>query len=293
MGKSQADQHMIKEGLGYKDINSSATKTYRKQFDGDEWPPAKHLPDSKAPPAGFGANLAKLPTAFCGTQAEVLLMIQGAPASVAPITKTWTHGEILALIKTEQNQGGSGIKSGTCHNYGESGHWSRECPKRRDNSGRNRPPNWKKVAPAVGATSTKVSNGKTFNWCSKCGRWTTTHATASHTGGCTDEASANLVFSIDPSAWHADTQSGITFQDLWNLVRPYILMAQYGFLILKAPVFVAFLVVIFRTIIFTLWKQGVNALAPLCWLIGLLATLWMGLTTGSGYDDNPPEPRWK
>jgi hypothetical protein len=58
MDKSQADAHMVARKLHYKDINSVATKAYRKQFDRGEWPPAKNLPDSRAPPAGYGAHIA-------------------------------------------------------------------------------------------------------------------------------------------------------------------------------------------------------------------------------------------
>jgi hypothetical protein len=36
MDKIQADAHMVKEKLHYKDINSGATKPYRKQFDRGE-----------------------------------------------------------------------------------------------------------------------------------------------------------------------------------------------------------------------------------------------------------------
>jgi hypothetical protein len=56
MDKAQSDAHMVKHKLHYKDINSAATKAYRKQFDRSECPPAKNLPDSKAPPAGYGAT---------------------------------------------------------------------------------------------------------------------------------------------------------------------------------------------------------------------------------------------
>ena len=36
MDKPQADTHMVKEKLHYKEINASASKTYRKQFDQGE-----------------------------------------------------------------------------------------------------------------------------------------------------------------------------------------------------------------------------------------------------------------
>jgi hypothetical protein len=109
MDKAQADAHMATNKLHYKDINSAATKAYRKQFDHGEWPPAKNVPDSKAPPAGYGANVAVTSTQeWCGTQAEVLAMIQQDKA-------VWkgTQAEVLTLIKQE----GGGIKFGLLFDF--------------------------------------------------------------------------------------------------------------------------------------------------------------------------------
>jgi hypothetical protein len=149
MDKTHADSHMTAQGLGYKDVIAGAIKPYRKQLDRNEWPPAKNQTDAKSVPTNFGANLAVNdvagPTdAFCGTQAEVLLMLQAAKPANDPI-KTWTHGEVLALIKSEQQGGGGSNKSGACHNCGVVGHWSRECPKPRQGTGTrpSGPPHWK------------------------------------------------------------------------------------------------------------------------------------------------------
>jgi hypothetical protein len=56
MDKTQADAHMVTKKLTYKDINAAATKACPKQFDCAEWLPAKHLPDSKAPPQLMGTE---------------------------------------------------------------------------------------------------------------------------------------------------------------------------------------------------------------------------------------------
>jgi hypothetical protein len=77
MDKTQADAHMTTQKLHCKDINALATKACRLQFDRGEWPPAKHLPDSKAPPSVCGANVGES-NQWCGTQAEVLAVIKEA-----------------------------------------------------------------------------------------------------------------------------------------------------------------------------------------------------------------------
>ena len=68
---------MVEEMLHYEDINSTTSKAFCKQFNCGEWSPARNLPDSKAPPTGYSANVAETKT-WCGTQAKVLAMIQEA-----------------------------------------------------------------------------------------------------------------------------------------------------------------------------------------------------------------------
>jgi hypothetical protein len=286
MDKAAADAHMVKEKLHYKDINNAATKTYRKQSDLGQWPPAKNASDSKAPPAGYGAHLAQTKE-WCGTQAEVLAMIQGHAAP----EKVWggTQAEVLALIQNAQQ---NRTKTGNCHNCNKPGHWSRECPLKTKEGGT---PNWKKVAPPTGTAATKLVGDKTFNWCGKCGRWTTTHDTLSHTGngGKTEanigEAGPGLEFQ-DPSAWHVDLYSSLTLGEIWYMFSPYVMLLQFVTLSYFSPIFLNFAATVLWATISTLWNQGVNSLAPLCWLAGLLGTLWLGMQCAP---DDEPEPRWK
>ncbi|KAI2492314.1 hypothetical protein MHU86_22220 [Fragilaria crotonensis] len=109
----------------------------------------------------------------------------------------WKHGnpitraEVLNLIQSKTSNNGAGLaKKGVCHKCNKPGHWSRECPENNKGKGRNgngneRPKDvksWKSTPPPSGAPQVKQANGKAFNWCASCKRWTTTHATATHTG---------------------------------------------------------------------------------------------------------------
>lgn len=69
--KSAANDHMHALKLTYKkDICKQAEDTYRTLYDCKEWPPARNVRDSKAPPAALGhiAEESKIPM----TRADVL-----------------------------------------------------------------------------------------------------------------------------------------------------------------------------------------------------------------------------
>jgi hypothetical protein len=249
--------------------------------------------DARAPPAGFGVNLAE-EGLWCGTQAEVLVLIHNSSTNLTP-TPPWggTQAEVLALIQNSQQ---TGPKPGVCHNCQKPGHWSRECPEPRREGGSRRPgsPNWKKVPPVAGDPVTKTMSGKVFQWCAKCGRWTTTHATDSHTGG-RDKVEANMALVLDPSAWHTDLDSVISLADVWGWIRPFCLLIQGGLLFYFFPIFLDFVIEVLFAAVPMMWEHGVTTFAPLLWLSSLLFTLWLGMSCSAPPPDSlaDPEPRWK
>jgi Zinc knuckle len=202
--KSAAQAHMVAEKLTYQDICREAEDTYRTQYDRKEWPPTSNAPDVRAPAATFG-NMAT------------------APTDNAPITRA----EVMNLIQSQPTAGQDQAKKGNCHKCGKAGHWANKCPdnvtaNRKNNSGRgnqnhgsqnNKPQSWRTVPPPPGTGTAKKVKDKTFNWCEKCRRWTTTHTTATHTGqrrnppaAATPQANLSTL-SLDPSVWLFDFPS--------------------------------------------------------------------------------------
>eukprot|EP00978_Attheya_sp_CCMP212_P004938 scaffold10802_cov57-Attheya_sp.AAC.2 len=117
-------------------------------------------------------------------------------------------------------------KKGLCHNCNKPGHWARECPSKKNGSSRPQCPDnrsnqgrgfdrnhtnsnqnsttnfnsWRHTKPADGEPQEVKKNGKTFQWCDHCKRFSTTHGTATHTGGKPPDLQANCLVA-DPSVW--------------------------------------------------------------------------------------------
>ena len=103
--KTAAIDHMRAMELTYNNICSQAEDTYRTLYDRKEWPPARNVHDSKAPPVAFGHIAVE-----CGTpiiRAEVLTLIQNKPRASGSPSK----------------------KPGNCNKCDKPAHWANnECP---------------------------------------------------------------------------------------------------------------------------------------------------------------------
>ena len=116
----------------------------------------------------------------------------------------------LTLVHQSKSNGSHSKSTSSNNNNGSNNR--RRTNKHKSNNGRfNRQRSdctgWRFKGPANGEPTTKIVNGQTFHWCTKCfggaGFWTKTHTTETHTGSSTSasvSASTNFV-SVDPSFW--------------------------------------------------------------------------------------------
>lgn len=178
MTQDEATSIIIKEELSVRDICRIATDKYRTLVSRGRWPPARHNPDSKAAPTKFGAY------------------------TLVP------HDQ-----KTKKKDG--------CFNCGSLEHMARECPEpkkehpqlkkqlpqkqQRPNTNPKRHENrnpWKRTPPGTNDNLTKKVNDKTWHWCAKCDRWSTTHGTNEHKSPANKESKHQANIVMHHSAWN-------------------------------------------------------------------------------------------
>ena len=168
--KTDQDSKFAKDRLTYTDVCMQATDAYKILKHDNMWEPAK-LPRDSQRPAQIGL----------------------------------TSAEIMMLKETMSSNNGfkKGTKSNTdksvrgCYNCGSKDHMIRDCPllNKSGTKGNNKKGNGKfknkrhssmskwKLTPPGDPNETKTVNGKVYYWCAKCGNWTPTHKTETHTGG--------------------------------------------------------------------------------------------------------------
>ena len=143
----------------------------------------------------------------------------------------------MALMSNFQSYGSHNNykgKKGNCNYCGQPGHWIPDCPilKKKNkasssqiNASDRKKKNWRKTAPATGASETITKEGRKYYWCQTCKRWTETHSTATHVVGFgkgdkdkSTDVVASASLAIDPSAWLCSTSTVSTFGRLRSFI---------------------------------------------------------------------------
>jgi len=273
MEKADKDKHMEDEELTYRHICEKVEIRYRSYKDKKEWIPAKNVPDSRAPPSKFGAN-----------------MIEDKP-----LTRT----EFMTLM-----QSGFAKQEKPCYECGEVGHWKRDCPKLKGKTGGQQPrqqrgrygqsqrtgqqaKSWKLIPPGQGQPQSKfTSEGKAFHWCAKCKRWSTTHGTAEHTGKSGPRDSnpqANMFLVPDPSAWNVEFPARMALFAQLVVGLPSFLLAMFlgglsVFLaigdVATAWNFIASFLVMYGAILWHMARMVWIYTAPILWFFMFIWSLW-------------------
>ena len=173
MDKAAADLHMAQVNLTYDDVCLAASTTYRTLLDNNSWSPARLPGRQRGPYSRGNANINLTEDSSNGKPQEM-----------------FTAAEVMNLIQSKSYDGAR-KKELACFGCGGN-HMIKDCPekkkknggwinhKKRGNHSGGDDKKWQRVAPKEGESSTKEVKGRTFNFCKKCNRWTTTHTTDTH-----------------------------------------------------------------------------------------------------------------
>ena len=261
--RDEQSKSFAQDKLSYKDVCLYAVKIYNELRSNNMWEPGKLPKDRHAPNINF-------------TKAEILNLIESVNKKDFS-KKTGT--------KARDNQ-----KSNGCFNCGDPDHQIKDCPKPRptqEQAKAKRHSNmakWKLTAPKTNESKTKTVNGREFKWCAKCGNWTTTHDSDSHTGKSSgnntrgrnqDNTAQTNLASWEPSAWIVEVEPKQTHQV--SISPSPTMVIQYLYLVLTLAYFTIgsenllnFLQAALELIAST-WihhhKQALATIAPVLWFL--------------------------
>ena len=192
--KTDQDLEFAKQKLTYTDVCMYATDAYKVLKHDNMWEPAK-LPKDSQRPARIGL-----------TSAEIMLLKE-------TMSNNKGHKK-----NGRRSDGNNSWSMRGCFNCGSKDHMIKDCPhlvkgnkndkSKKFKSKRHRSMAKWKLIPPSNPNETKLVNGKTYHFCTKCGNWTPTHTTNTHTGGkptASGEKPSNEVQSnhvtTDPGVW--------------------------------------------------------------------------------------------
>ena len=189
MDAHQRDKQFASEKLTYRDVCGEASKQFRTQRQEETWLPLQTPTDRKAPPSAFLADKF--------SDSQVMMLVEAMKSGS-------NKGGGRDSSRRSSNKPSSSKPRSSYRSDGNKDVAASAKSKQRRHNGMAK---WKLVAPKSGESNTKTVNGRVYNWCAKCGNWTTTHSTATHLGhkpSSDGQAHSNLA-AVEPSAWMVHT----------------------------------------------------------------------------------------
>lgn len=269
MSPGDSKTHMSSKDFDFESVCQMFSEYYIAANQDGKWLPTRNIRDTKAPPSNF-AHLAITEDGKKGPRAYSLIQNSSSGSS--------------------QRKPSSAL--GTCHNCGKEGHWARNCPTKAKNSGitsqkanatgtsgKAVSASWTRTPPAANAPQQKSMHGKTFHWCGKCKRWTTSHGTDQHVGKQEGESvpkQANLSMIRDFAAWHFTVEKDDDDNEppfivrcattLWGFIKDNVV---YPFFLAVAAILSFFCIIIgYVQFLMALQVLGFyGCIAPFSWMI--------------------------
>jgi hypothetical protein len=149
-----------------------------------------------------------------------------------------------AFADKNSGEGKKTPQTSPCNICGKLGHWAPKCPDKDKSSSSatvvtsNRSSNrdsekgsWKRQPPGPNEPQTKKVKHRTFFWCDKCKRWSTSHGTEQHTKKDAANPAPSASLAIDPSVWLASTNLDQQSDDVYPSFSGQGALAFVGFTI--------------------------------------------------------------
>ena len=283
MSKEDQMDRYAQEKSDYKSICYEAVKAYKALCELNLWEPKKLPKDRQTSPSIQLAALSRQVNTI------VANMQNGRPQQKQERQNRPDNS--LGEVKGGNESNNKSIK---CFNCGEPNHLQKDCPyprkslkERRIIRHKNSAP-WRLKPPRKGEGISKIHKGVKYYWCGKCGNWTTSHSTETHTstknfgkgnkkkGGFTPQT--NLT-SFEPEIWltHFDDEEEDDLEDNFENIFTVKTVLKYLYFVATLALLLGLPVPTFATVLETFQDTDDIWVTVSSVLVTYASTIWTWL----------------